>query len=49
MQMTVTSIFFREESSVKYILEELGRFGSIAGPVLNKDKNNFEMGGPYSA
>lgn len=41
-----TSIFFREESSVKYILEELGRFGSIAGPVLNKDKTILKWVGP---
>ena len=41
-----TSIFFREESSVKYILEELDRFGSVAGPVLNKDETILKWLGP---
>ena len=33
-----TSVFLREKSSMKYILDELDKFGNVAGPVVNKDK-----------
>ena len=31
-------MFLREKSSMKYILDELDKFGNVAGPVVNKDK-----------
>ena len=41
-----TSLFFREKSSLKYILKELELFGKVAGPVVNKEKTILKWLGP---
>ena len=41
-----TSVFFRNESSMQYILNELHEFGTVAGPVLNKNKTCLKWLGP---
>jgi len=41
-----TSLFFREKSSLKYILEELELFEKVAGPVVNKEKTILKWLGP---
>ena len=41
-----TSLFFREKSSLRYIIKELESFGKAAGPLINKDKTILKWLGP---
>ena len=41
-----TSVFFREELSLHYIMNEIDEFGRVAGPVINKNKTSLKWLGP---